>query len=65
MHSSQLVNSGQLFWDYLEKLKQEDTEASTEDTENNNNENIEIGKTFTEMLKNGDFVPYVSITTVY
>ena len=51
-----------MFYDYLETLEDVDDESESEDKQNNNNENREIGKTLTEMLKNGEFVPDVSLT---
>jgi len=56
-----VLHTGKLFWEYLEKLKNEEDEES-EDNQNNNNENKEIGKTFTDMLKNGDLVPHTVVT---
>ena len=62
---------GTLFWEYLDKIEAdcgvEEEEGKAEGANINNNilmENKQITKTLSEILKNGDLLPHVSLSSI-
>ena len=55
-----------MFWDYLSKIDASSDVTDEDDSANNNivNENKQITKTLSDMLKNGDLVPHVSFCSI-
>ena len=61
---------GSLFWEYLDKIEanvgagEEEEEESVNVNKNILMENKQITKTLSEILKNGDLLPHVSLSSI-
>ena len=60
---------GSLFWDYLDKIEadcggEEEQEGGANINKNILMENKQITKTLSEILKNGDLLPHVSLSSI-
>ena len=59
---------GTLFWEYLDKIEADCGDEKEEESAHINNnilmENKQITKTLSEILKNGDLLPHVSLSSI-